>query len=140
VKNWIVILVLAVAGYWFYQKLLRKDMAETSFNMGTTHAVVVDSMNFYSVLRGGQPVLVNFGAHWNGPCRMMAPTLERVANENHDRMVVGKVDVDVNQELTLRYGIQSVPTLVLFKNGREVERLVGYSTQDRIDSTLREQL
>lgn len=139
-NNWVAGLLLAVAGYWVYQEHLKKDAFAPSLAMGTTHAVVLDKRNFYDVLNAGQPVLVDFSAAWNGPCRMMAPTLERVANENHDRMVVGKVDVDLNQDLTLRYGVQSVPTLILFKNGREVERLVGYCTQDRIDRTLRDQL
>jgi thioredoxin 1 len=78
------------------------------------------------VLRAGQPVVVDFYADWCGPCRMMAPVLERLAGEYAGKVTVGKLDVDVNQDIAIRYGVMAMPTLGLFRDGKLVDRLVGY--------------
>ena len=78
------------------------------------------------VLRAGQPVVVDFYADWCGPCRMMAPVLERLAVEYAGKVTVGKLDVDVNQDIAIRYGVMAMPTLGLFRDGKLVDRLVGY--------------
>jgi thioredoxin 1 len=78
------------------------------------------------VLQAGQPVVVDFYADWCGPCRMMAPVLERLADEYAGKVTVGKLDVDVNQEIAIRYGVMAMPTLGLFRGGKLVDRLVGY--------------
>jgi len=78
------------------------------------------------VLQSGLPVLVDFYADWCGPCRAMAPAVEQLATELDGKVVVGKLDVDVNQELAIRYGVMGIPTLGLFRDGKLVDRLVGY--------------
>lgn len=79
------------------------------------------------VLQAAQPVLVDFWAPWCGPCRSMAPIIEELAREFDGRAKVVKVNVDQNQALASRYGVTSIPTLMFFKQGRVVDRDVGYT-------------
>ena len=78
------------------------------------------------VLQSSQPVVVDFYAEWCGPCRMMSPLVEQLAGEYAGQVVIGKLDVDVNQEIAIRYGVMGIPTLGLFRDGKMVDRLVGY--------------
>ena len=78
------------------------------------------------VLNAKEPVVVDFYADWCGPCRMMSPVVEQLAGEYAGRVSVGKLDVDVNQDLAIRYGVMGIPTLGLFCDGKLVDRLVGY--------------
>lgn len=78
------------------------------------------------VLDAAEPIVVDFYADWCGPCRMMAPALELLATEFAGRVTVGKLDVDVNQDLAIRYGVMGIPTLGLFLGGKLADRLVGY--------------
>jgi thioredoxin len=86
---------------------------------------VSDSNFNEAVLRSDRPVLVDFWAEWCGPCRGLAPTIDAVAESWAGRAEVVKLDVDANPSTTERYGVRAIPTLILFKDGEEVERLLG---------------
>lgn len=82
--------------------------------------------NFSSqVLESSQPVLVDFWAPWCGPCKMLAPTVDEIANDYAGRARVGKVNTDQDGSIASQYGIQGIPTVILFKNGQPVDRSVG---------------
>jgi len=93
-----------------------------------------------NMLNAGKPVLVDFWAPWCGPCKMVAPELEAVAQEYEGKAIVLKVNVDEQQQLASAYNVMSIPTLLLFKDGKEVERIVGYRPRkdlmDAIDKVI----
>ena len=80
---------------------------------------------FEKELNGGALMLVDFWAEWCDPCRMLGPVIEGLADEYEGRAVIGKVNVDEEGELAMRYGVMNIPTVILFKNGREIDRKVG---------------
>ena len=95
--------------------------------------VTVTDANFSQVVENAPvPVLLDLWAAWCGPCRMIDPTIEMLARELAGRVLVGKLDVDANQRTAARYGVQGIPTLLILKNGREVDRLVGVQSRDQI--------
>ena len=78
------------------------------------------------VLNASEPVVVDFYADWCGPCRMMSPVVEQLAVEYAGKVTIGKLDVDANQDIQIRYGVMGIPTLGFFRDGQLVDRLVGY--------------
>ncbi|MCU0412635.1 MAG: thioredoxin [Bacteroidetes bacterium] len=86
---------------------------------------VTDSNFEAEVLKSSTPVLVDFWAEWCGPCKMIAPVVEELAKELSGKLKVGKVDVDNNQQIAMKFGIRSIPTLLVFKGGKVVDQLVG---------------
>ena len=88
--------------------------------------IIISNKSFENdVINSDKPVLVDFWAEWCGPCRMIAPSLKQISTEMADSLVVGKLDIDANNESAMKYNVMSIPTLILFKGGKEVERLVG---------------
>ncbi|MBM3270042.1 MAG: thioredoxin [Candidatus Sericytochromatia bacterium] len=88
------------------------------------------------VLEADKPVLVDFWATWCGPCRMIAPILEEMATEHGDKLKVVKLDVDANAVTAQKYGVMSIPTLILFKGGQPAERVVGYMPKAQLESKI----
>ncbi|MCX7765377.1 MAG: thioredoxin [Candidatus Sumerlaeia bacterium] len=101
--------------------------------------VILTEENFdVEVIQSEIPVLVDFWAAWCGPCLRVAPIISELASELKGKVKVGKVNVDDNLTLSARYGIQSIPTLVLFKDGIEVKRLIGALPKETIKSAIKE--
>ncbi len=90
----------------------------------------VTDANFKEVLAAGKPVVLDFWAPWCGPCRMVSPLVDELAEEFDGQIVVGKVDVDDNDEAAAEYGIMSIPTILFFKNGELVNRHVGAAPKE----------
>ena len=93
---------------------------------------ITDSTFEKEVLKNDVPVLADFWAEWCGPCRTIAPVLQEIAEEYEGRLKVAKIDVDENPEAPAAFGIQGIPTLILFKDGEPVERLVGAMPKDQL--------
>ena len=104
-----------------------------------TLPTAVDESTFETeVLNAEMPVLVDFWAPWCGPCRLVSPVVEAVGEAHGDKITTAKVNTDENQQLAMRYSIFSIPTLIVFKDGRESARLVGYMPQAALEDRLRD--
>ena len=97
----------------------------------------VDSKNFNDTVNSKEVVLVDFYATWCGPCKMLAPILEQVNEEIADNTLIAKLDIDNALDIAKEYGVMSVPTMVIFKKGKEVERLVGLRQKTQILEVLK---
>ena len=84
-----------------------------------------DQETFDAALAEGKLMMVDFWAEWCGPCRMLAPMVDKLAAQYEGKVIVGKVNVDEEQELAIRYGVMSIPTVIFFKDGKEIDRKVG---------------
>ncbi len=87
--------------------------------------ITITSENFESLKNGSQPLVVDFWATWCGPCRMMAPVIEELAQEYDGKIAVGKCDVEENEDLAVQFGIRNIPTILFFKDGVVVDKIVG---------------
>ncbi len=102
--------------------------------------LTISDQNFQDVISGDRPVLVDFWAEWCGPCRLVAPHLEALAAENPDKLTVAKLNIDDNPQSPASYGVMSIPTLILFKNGQEVQRIVGARPKAWLYKNIKEHL
>jgi thioredoxin 1 len=105
--------------------------------MAAANIVTVTSENFdKEVLQSPKPVLVDFWAEWCGPCKMLAPALDELATEYEGKAKIAKINVDDHQDLAVRYRINSIPTLLFFKNGQIVDQVVGMKSKKDLKAKL----
>lgn len=88
-------------------------------------ALEITDAGFDELLKSEKPLVIDFWAEWCGPCRMVGPIVEELAAEYQDKVIIGKVDVDNNDEITSKYGIRNIPTILFIKNGEVVDKQVG---------------
>ena len=103
--------------------------------MGTPTVVTDETFNS-EVLKADKPTLVDFWAIWCGPCRMVAPVVDEIAREQGEKLKVMKLDVDENENTAMTYGVMSIPTLILFKGGQPVERIVGFRPKGDLEKKI----
>lgn len=109
--------------------------------MANANVVTFTDSNFEAeVLKSSQPVLVDFWAVWCGPCRAIAPVVDELANEYQGKAKIGKLNVDENQAIAGKYGIRSIPTLLVFKNGQVVEQIIGAQPKSKLVDALNKAL
>ncbi len=93
-------------------------------------ALAINKTNFEEVLASGKPVVIDFWAEWCGPCRMVAPIVDELAAEFEGKVLIGKCDVEDNDEITMKYGVRNIPTIVFIKGGEVVDKQVGAVSKD----------
>ncbi len=127
----ILILIFAYVVYGYFKIKNVKDVPPSK------KILILNNKNFKTVTRKGT-VLVDFWAPWCAPCKMVAPVLNEIAEENSERLKVAKLNVDNNQQLAQKYNVRNIPTLLIFKDGKEFNRVVGVKTKKHILSAVNE--
>ncbi|MBZ4688032.1 MAG: thioredoxin 1 [Clostridia bacterium] len=103
--------------------------------------LTITDSNFETEVLGSEDLtMVDFWAAWCGPCKMIAPVLEEIADEYAGKLKLGKLNVDENQTTPTQFGIMSIPTLILFKDGKELERIIGFKTKQELSSIINKHL
>ncbi len=98
---------------------------------------IINSQEFEKIVKSDKPVLVDFFATWCGPCKMLSPILEQVTEGSGGAYEVVKIDVDESYDVAKRFGIMSVPTMIIFKNGKEQEKMIGLRQKVQIEETIK---
>ncbi|MFI3278770.1 MAG: thioredoxin [Rikenellaceae bacterium] len=99
-------------------------------------AVQITNENFETLISGAQPVVIDFWAEWCGPCRTISPIIEELAMEYDGRIIVGKCDVEDNDDIVSRFGIRNIPTIIMLKGGEIVDKHVGAASKDALKAKL----
>tara|TARA_B100001250_G_scaffold377044_1_gene365816 strand:- start:24 stop:344 length:321 start_codon:yes stop_codon:yes gene_type:complete len=99
-------------------------------------ALEITDSNFNDIVSKNKTVLIDFWAEWCGPCRMIAPMIEELAGEYEGKAIIGKLDVDSNQESSIKFGVRSIPTLLVFKDGELVDRHVGAVPKETLSKSI----
>ena len=101
-------------------------------------ALQITDESFKELITGDKPVVVDFWAEWCGPCRMIGPIIEELAEEYEDKAIIGKINIDDNDEIAEEYGIRSIPTILFFKNGELVDKHIGVAPKNLLEDKLKE--
>jgi thioredoxin 1 len=119
---------------------LQKEAATKAMMSSITEPIVLTDSNFASEVTKYPIMLVDFWAPWCGPCKMVSPIIEQLSREYSGRVAFGKVNVDENQRIAASFGIQSIPTLMIFKGGKAVDVIIGALPKAQIEMKLKQQL
>jgi thioredoxin 1 len=119
---------------------LQKEATTKAMMSALTEPIVLTDSNFASEVKKYPLMIVDFWAPWCGPCRMVSPIIEQLAREYSGRVAFGKVNVDENQRIAASFGIQSIPTLMIFKVGKAVDVMIGAMPKAQIETKLKQQL
>lgn len=101
-------------------------------------ALAITDSNFEELVASGKPLVIDFWATWCGPCKKIGPYIEELAEEYKDSAIIGKCDVEENDDLAMRFGVRNVPTVLFIKNGEVIEKQVGAATKDVFEKKLKE--
>ena len=118
-------------------KKLQQIMNEKELLKNIKDPLNLDDSNFFQTINKFTILLVDFWAPWCGPCRMMSPLIDQIGKEYMGKLVVGKVNVDENPTISRQFGISSIPTLILFKKGQAVNKIIGSVSKNKIDEMVR---